>query len=345
MRVAIIDYGSGNLRSAVKAFERAAADNGIDARIVLTNDPERVRVADRIVLPGVGAFADCRAGLLARLAEEPAATTLRRLGAEVAAGAAELARLCDDLISRRGEASGVALARGGAGQFSSVAPYVIKGVPTKVVSGSLGAQFIVWEYATAIAGQILGINPFDQPDVESAKQAARDLLDGGSSDVDVPQSVDGDVEIRTTGEEGLSIAATVEEALAALLTRLDTDHGYLAVMAYLDREGDSALSGVDEALAARTGRPVTFGWGPRFLHSTGQYHKGGPATGVYLQITDTPREDMPVPGRDFTLGQFIAAQAGGDAAVLHEKGRPVLRLHARTPEGVARIADALRAQG
>ena len=203
----------------------------------------------------------------------------------------------------------------------------------------------MWEVATAVAGRILEINPFDQPDVESAKQAARDLLDGGSSDVDVPQSVDGDVEIRTTGEEGLSIAATVEEALAALLTRLDTDHGYLAVMAYLDREGDSALSGVDEALAARTGRPVTFGWGPRFLHSTGQYHKGGPATGVYLQITDTPREDMPVPGRDFTLGQFIAAQAGGDAAVLHETGRPVLRLHARTPEGVARIADALRAQG
>ena len=213
------------------------------------------------------------------------------------------------------------------------------------VGGSLGAQLLLWEVATAVAGRILEINPFDQPDVESAKQAARDLLDGGSSDVDVPQSVDGDVEIRTTGEEGLSIAATVEEALAALLTRLDTDHGYLAVMAYLDREGDSALSGVDEALAARTGRPVTFGWGPRFLHSTGQYHKGGPATGVYLQITDTPREDMPVPGRDFTLGQFIAAQAGGDAAVLHEKGRPVLRLHARTPEGVARIADALRAQG
>lgn len=213
------------------------------------------------------------------------------------------------------------------------------------VGGSLGAQLLLWEVATAVAGRILEINPFDQPDVESAKQAARDLLDGGSSDVDVPQSVDGDVEIRTTGEEGLSIAATVEEALAALLTRLDTDHGYLAVMAYLDREGDSALSGVDEALAARTGRPVTFGWGPRFLHSTGQYHKGGPATGVYLQITDTPREDMPVPGRDFTLGQFIAAQAGGDAAVLHETGRPVLRLHARTPEGVARIADALRAQG
>jgi glucose-6-phosphate isomerase len=77
----------------------------------------------------------------------------------------------------------------------------------------------------------------------------------------------------------------------------------------------------------RTGRPATFGWGPRFLHSTGQYHKGGPATGVYVQVTATPAQDLDVPGRDFTLGQFIAAQAAGDATVLADHGRPVLRLH------------------
>jgi glucose-6-phosphate isomerase len=80
-------------------------------------------------------------------------------------------------------------------------------------------------------------------------------------------------------------------------------------------------------LAQRTGRPVTFGWGPRFLHSTGQYHKGGPSTGVYLQLTSDPAEDLPVPGRDFTFGEFIASQAAGDAHVLREHGRPVLHLN------------------
>jgi glucose-6-phosphate isomerase len=72
---------------------------------------------------------------------------------------------------------------------------------------------------------------------------------------------------------------------------------------------------------------VTFGWGPRFLHSTGQFHKGGPAEGVYVQITGTPSQDLAIPGRDFTLGEFIASQAAGDASVLAGHGRPVLRLH------------------
>ena len=98
-------------------------------------------------------------------------------------------------------------------------------------------------------------------------------------------------------------------------------------MAYLDRVADARLAEVRAPLAARTGRPTTFGWGPRFLHSTGQYHKGGPPTGVFLQVTGDPAEDLPVPGRDFTFGEFIAAQAAGDAQVLADHGRPVLRLH------------------
>ena len=106
----------------------------------------------------------------------------------------------------------------------------------------------------------------------------------------------------------------------------------MSVQAYLDRIGLPDYAGLREVLAQRTGRPVTFGWGPRFLHSTGQYHKGGPATGVYLQLTSDPVDDLPVPGRDFTFGEFIASQAAGDAQVLREHGRPVLRLHLRTLE-------------
>ena len=188
------------------------------------------------------------------------------------------------------------------------------------VRGGLGAQMLLWETAVAVAGRIIGINPFDQPDVESAKKAARGLLDGGS-EPDQPDLEDrGIAAFGTTAE---SLDAAVDELLAAL----DLFHGYVSVQAYLDRIGLPEYAGLREVLAKRTGRPVTFGWGPRFLHSTGQYHKGGPGTGVYLQLTSDPADDLPVPGRDFTFGSFIASQAAGDAHVLRQHGRPVLRLH------------------
>ncbi len=99
------------------------------------------------------------------------------------------------------------------------------------------------------------------------------------------------------------------------------------MQAYLDRHRDHDLAGVRDALAVRTGRPVTFGWGPRFLHSTGQYHKGGPPTGVFLQVTGQPEADLAVPDRPFTFHEFLTAQAVGDGQVLAGHGRPVLRLH------------------
>ncbi|MFF5324308.1 glucose-6-phosphate isomerase [Janibacter hoylei] len=211
------------------------------------------------------------------------------------------------------------------------------------VGGSLGAQFLLWETATAVAGRLLGINPFDQPDVESAKQAARDLMSGDGASASEPDLTDGPVTVSHAGGDWLGGASTLDEAVTALLDQLDPDHGYVAVMAYLDREGDAPFAEVADALAERVDRPVTFGWGPRFLHSTGQYHKGGPATGVYIQVTDEPREDLPVPGRDFTLGEFIAAQAGGDGQVLADHGRPVLVLHLTDHDaGLARVGAALR---
>jgi glucose-6-phosphate isomerase len=210
------------------------------------------------------------------------------------------------------------------------------------VSGSLGGLMLLWEYAVAVAGRVIGINPFDQPDVESAKAAARGLLDS-SSEPDPADFTDGSIEVRAT--PGLLDGAdTVEAAVAALLAALDDTRGYLAVMAYLDRTQDAPLAGVRPALARQTGRPVTFGWGPRFLHSTGQYHKGGPGTGVYLQVTGAPHADLEVPGRPFTFGGIISAQAAGDAQVLAGHDRPVLRLHLTDREsGVARLIDILGA--
>ena len=195
------------------------------------------------------------------------------------------------------------------------------------VSGSLGAQLLLWEVATATAGRILGINPFDQPDVESAKKAARGLLEAAEASPDPAAFTDGAIEVRALGGDWLGEATTIADALDSLFSQLDPRHGYVAIMAYLDRIADAPLSEARRAVASRTGRPTTFGWGPRFLHSTGQYHKGGPATGIYLQITTAPHEDLAIPGRDFTFGDFIAAQAGGDAQILADHGRPVLRLH------------------
>lgn len=206
------------------------------------------------------------------------------------------------------------------------------------VDGSLGAQFLTWEYATAVAGRLLGIDPFDQPDVESAKKAARGLLDA-SPRPDPADFVDGAVEVRATPGL-LDGETTLEGAVAALLAGLDRS-GYLAVMAYVDRIRDASLAGVRAALARRAQRPVTFGWGPRFLHSTGQFHKGGTPVGSFLQITGAIVADLSIPDRGFTFGELISAQAAGDAAVLAGKGRPVLRLHVADAAGLEKVRALL----
>lgn len=198
------------------------------------------------------------------------------------------------------------------------------------VSGPLGAQFLLWEVATVVAGRLVGVNPFDQPDVDSAKKATRAVMSSRAGTTE-PVATDGSVQIRTgggswwsgVGREGDALSSAVD----ALLAQLDPQTGYVAVTAFLDRHAHADLADVREVLTERTGRPVTFGWGPAFLHSTGQFHKGGPATGVYLQITGDPAQDLPVPGRDFTFAELVAAQAAGDAQVLSDRGRPVLCLH------------------
>ena len=210
------------------------------------------------------------------------------------------------------------------------------------VSGSLGAQLLLWEVATAAAGRILGINPFDQPDVESAKKATRGLLEATDAKPDPAVFTDGAIEVRALGGDWLGDATTVASAVDSLLSQLDPEHGYVSIMAYLDRLTDTGLAQARRTIANRTLAPTTFGWGPRFLHSTGQYHKGGPATGVYLQITAAPHQDLPIPGRNFTFGDFITAQAGGDAQVLADRGRPVLRLHLTEHDaGLAQLSGIL----
>ncbi|EME62032.1 glucose-6-phosphate isomerase [Amycolatopsis decaplanina] len=211
------------------------------------------------------------------------------------------------------------------------------------VTGSLGAQFLLWEFATALAGRLLGINPFDQPDVEAAKKAARSLLDnpdklkGGEE----PSTVDGAVEV--FGSEGVVTEGKLADILRAFFDSAP-ETGYIAVQAYLDRLDDASTAILRGEIAKRTGRQTTFGWGPRFLHSTGQYHKGGHQNGVFLQITGAVEDDsgdIDVPDRPYTLGVLQHAQALGDGQVLAEHGRPVLRLH--LTDRAAGLAGLVRA--
>lgn len=208
------------------------------------------------------------------------------------------------------------------------------------ISGTLGAQILVWEFAVAVAGRLLGINPFDQPDVESAKIATRGLLDSTPAPV-APAFADAGVEVRGSGSV-VAGASDIRTVVDALLAQLGPD-GYVAIQAYVNRIAYPELQELRATLAARSGRPTTFGWGPRFLHSTGQFHKGGPAIGVFLQILVQEEVDLDIPERPFTFGQLITAQAAGDASVLEEHGRPVLTLTVTDPtSGVRSIIDALR---
>ncbi|MBB2915212.1 glucose-6-phosphate isomerase [Streptosporangium becharense] len=241
---------------------------------------------------------------------------------------------------------------------------LIAGIDTDgavAVHGPLGAQFLLWEYATAIAGRVLGIDPFNQPNVAESKENTGALLDRPELPVGTPILVDGPVEVYGElpgGQTPKDLSGVLTQLLEAIPER-----GYLAVMAYLDREGafdvptaegasfdemTEAWSAADPAtlrglLAIRTDRPVTFGWGPRFLHSTGQYHKGGPQDGVFLQITGAVETDIEVPGKPYTLGRLQLAQALGDQGALAGRGRPIVRLHLTDrAAGVARLLEAAR---
>ena len=216
-----------------------------------------------------------------------------------------------------------------------------------VISGPLGAQFLVWEYAVAVAGRLLGVNPFDQPNVAESKDNTRRLLaeaGDGPLPAGEPAFTDGVIDVHGDADF-IAGAADLAGLLDAVLWSLP-ESGYLAIMAYLDRVGDADAQRLRAALAARTTHPVTFGWAPRVLHSTGQYHKGGPPVGVFLQITGALAEDVEVPGEPYTLGRLQLAQALGDLGALRRRGRPAVRLHLRDREaGIAQLLAAASTEG
>ena len=174
----------------------------------------------------------------------------------------------------------------------------------------VGGLIFLLEMAVAAAGSALGVHPFDQPDVQVAKDMARSAMEGGAAALDVEESMLDDPDI--------------EPRIGSLLDAVAGD-GYVAIQAYLapSDETDRSLEDLRRSIEHTTGAITTVGYGPRFLHSTGQLHKGGPPIGIFLQIVDHPKQQIDVPGAGYTFGQLIAAQSFGDQVALRERGRPV----------------------
>jgi glucose-6-phosphate isomerase len=207
-----------------------------------------------------------------------------------------------------------------------------------VVEGDLASQFIVWEWVTALVGAALAIDPFNQPNVTEAKEQTSALLSEwkGVLPAFAGDAKDGAVEIFGEGS-----SATV--ALSGLISQIPAD-GYIAVMAYLDRKDDAEIAQLRQILASKSGRPVTFGWGPRFLHSTGQFHKGGQQNGVFLQITGDVTEDIAIPGQSYGFETLLAAQALGDGKALASRKYPLLRFNlSNRAMGISELLAAAKA--
>jgi glucose-6-phosphate isomerase len=206
------------------------------------------------------------------------------------------------------------------------------------VTGSLGEQFVVWQWATAMAGYLLRINPFDQPDVESAKAAARSLLEQRPEPVE-PTFTDAGVDV-----SGLHIDLDPTAGLAgvwrSVVERAGAD-GYIAVHVYADRQATGPWEKLCASLARQSHRPVTLGFGPRFLHSTGQFHKGGPPSGTFVQIEVVPTRSVTIPDYPFGFAELIDAQSAGDRQVLATRGLPVVTLRVWDQAVVATLVDAV----
>ena len=218
----------------------------------------------------------------------------------------------------------------------------------------LGAQFFIWEVATAAAGFFLGVDPFDQPNVQSAKNSTNALLEGLQGGALPAEKADFRAGgLAAFGDAGLKSALKADggqdrplrEVLDAHLSRV-APGDYVCILAYLAESDETRrlLEDVKRLARSRSTAPVTVSWGPRYLHSTGQLYKGGPGKGVFLFLSDAEKTRLPIPGRRFTFGTLCRAQARGDAAATLASGRRVLRLELgdAPSEALRALANALQ---
>lgn len=243
-------------------------------------------------------------------------------------------------------------------QDRDVAELEDAGQPVIVISLNdaydVGQEFFRWEFATAVAGSIIGLNPFDQPDVEASKIETRKLTEEYESMGTLPpeksffeaEGVKLFADERNISElKSASTEVSLPGFFKAHLDRLKTND-YFAMLAYLEMNDEHERLLQTPRHAIRNAKHVAtcLGFGPRFLHSTGQAYKGGPDTGVFLQLTCDDAQDLPVPNQKYTFGVVKAAQARGDFEVLAERGRRALRVHlgANVIDGLRKLGEAIQ---
>jgi len=198
-----------------------------------------------------------------------------------------------------------------------------------VIEGSLGEQFIFWEWVTALLCYLLKVDPFNQPNVTKAKERTAQILSNMGND---------EFLIPTPLIENSSYSIFSNQKISDLQDFLHIPSSYFAVMAYLARGEDDEILKIGSMMSKKVGKPVTFGWGPQFLHSTGQFHKGGQPNGGFIQITAEISPDISVPGERFTFYNLLMAQALGDGMALIELNLPLIRIHLKdTRKGIASL--------
>ena len=213
--------------------------------------------------------------------------------------------------------------------FEENAP--IQNSQSLLVKGGLGSQFIFWEFVTALLGKALKVDPFNQPNVAEAKERTLEVLNSPAS-TQTPDYEDNDLQI--FGAKDFNQVLTI--------LRNDGNSHYLAIMAYLNRIQDVEIAKLRRLLASKLNIGCTFGWGPRFLHSTGQFHKGGQLNGSFLQITSDSELDLEIPGKEFTFHQLQMAQAIGDGKALSSRNFPVIRIHLKNKnKAISKLLKAL----
>lgn len=187
-----------------------------------------------------------------------------------------------------------------------------------IVEATLGEHFILWEWVTALVCYLLKVDPFNQPNVTEAKDRTSKIL---------TQITDNKFEIEKPVFEDNEIAVYSNRDVKNISEFLHLSSDYIAIMAYLSRGTDDEITKLRSKVSKKTGKPATFGWGPRFLHSTGQFHKGGQPNGAFIQITADSIVDVDIPNQTYSFAQLIMAQALGDAKALTERDLPLIRLH------------------
>ena len=217
--------------------------------------------------------------------------------------------------------------------ISGVTVGFIPGEYDLVIEATLGEQFILWEWVTALLCYLLKVNPFNQPNVVEAKDRTSAILSALKSkgfNTPVPAYEDSDYLIYSI------------QKISSISEFLKSNATYFAVLAYLDRGGNDEISKIRKLIADKSKTSTTFGWGPRYLHSTGQFHKGGQQNGAFIVITSDSENDVAIPKRDYTFSQLIMAQALGDIESFSERNLPYIRIHLKNrKKAIARLISDL----